>query len=91
VANVDRRAGLDDSAIRAKRGLKERLEVGVGHAVALNFQLLFGVALVIDVIRRVCPHQIRHVACHEVRDLLRLSRVTDQQAMLIESPAVVRP
>ena len=65
MANVQRGAWLHDGAEGAKRIFQELLELSRGHPVALDRETVFRVALVDNVVRRICEHQIRSVAGHQ--------------------------
>ena len=88
MANVHRGASLHHVPVRAKSGFQELLEVGVGHAIAFDLQSLFGVAFVIDVIRRVRENQICGAASHKLRDSVSIGCIAHEESVVSKDPKI---
>src|SRR5436305_1025984 len=88
VANVKRGATFNQRPIRSERGSQELPELHVRHAVASDLQLMFGVAIVTNVVRRVREYQVRSLAMHESFNIRCRSSVSHEEFMAPQDPEV---
>lgn len=88
MANVQRGAWLHNRTARTKRSFQKLLELGIGHAVALNRELFFCIACVLDVVGRIGENQIRRIADHQPCNVALVCRVPDEQLVTPQDPKV---
>src|ERR1700724_1868285 len=67
MAHIKRSAWFDDGAVGSESISEEALKLLPAHAVALNRQPIFGIALIVDVIRRICKDHIGSVGSKHPR------------------------
>ena len=63
-------------------------EISIRHAVTFDLQLLLGVALVIDVVRRIGEHQVRGLTTHEPLDIRWRRGVSYDEFMAPQHPEI---
>ena len=90
MANIQGRPRLCHDPISLERAFEELLEVRIRHPVATDFQALFGVPFVIDVVRRIGENKICEVASHESFDITDPGCIADEHPVLSEVPEVPR-
>jgi hypothetical protein len=78
------------AAPRAGSTRQELLELFGGHPVPTDLEPLFGVAFVIDVVRRIGENQIHRLRRHEVFYVGSKSGVSAKHAMITECPHIAR-
>src|SRR4029077_9496031 len=82
VADIHRGAGFYDLAVARKSRCQELPELLGGHPVPTDLEPLFGVAFVIDVIRRIGENQIHRLRRHEVFYVGSKGGVSTKHAMI---------
>src|SRR5260370_13328234 len=88
VADVQRSAGFDYSAIGSEGVGEEFFDILLFHPVALNLQSVLGVALVRDVIGRIGEDQISAVACEKAPNIGRSRCITTEQSVAAQGPEI---
>src|SRR5258708_5163760 len=88
VADVQRSARFDYSAIGSEGVGEEFFELLLIHPVALNLQSVLGVALVRDVIGRIGEDQIRGVACEKASNIGRSRCITTEHFVATKGPEI---
>src|SRR5580704_11307497 len=88
MTDVERGTHLNDVAIAHQSGLDEGPELGLGHPVALDRELVFRVAFVSDVVRWICENHVGFLAGHEALDVLDPRGVTAQHSVWPKNPEV---
>jgi hypothetical protein len=74
-----------------KRRLQELLELSLSHPVALNLQVIFRIAFVVYVVRRIDENKIRGITSHQRGHVGAISRITDEQLVVPQNPEITGP
>ena len=88
MANVDGGARLNNGSTGVESLLEELLELTIRHPVALNLQTLLCVTFIVNVVRGVRENEIRSVLRHELRNIVPVGCVADDELVIAEDPKI---
>ncbi len=81
MADVQRSARLYDATIGLEGSQQKFRELFGAHAIALNRQVILGVAFIARIVRRIAKNEIREFIIHKPIHVRSDGRITDKYSM----------